>query len=392
MAFNFLVLDANRDGSVSIDELAQYVESFSGVPIRMSNAPPQSVAGTRNLFDLLDADRDDNLAASEWSNFDLLLKRDRDGNRVLTKDELQSVTANVFGPEYFAAPLQRSVAGGPLTFKMTSPVRMRADITVYIRFEDSPARTDEFETPSIQIELSDAAKRAGLRAAADDRDAVVLQYQRRRVELRLMPPVFRRDVQMRQALVREFEAAAERTGGKVTAGDDLSPALAAIFPIADGNANAVLDRNELDRCLDGFIAANLAAEASRLRLTVFDERRGLATIVDRNLDGRLSRRELARLPIELAAAAGPSPTLTRDDVPTTVSLVLQRGPFEYESSPQRMLNSGPPWFFRADRNQDGDLDRAEFLGASDEFDRLDVNADGWIDLQEAARGDRLFNK
>jgi hypothetical protein len=58
------------------------------------------------------------------------------------------------------------------------------------------------------------------------------------------------------------------------------------------------------------------------------------------------------------------------------------------TGPDVLLNSGPPWFFRADRNRDGDLDELEFLGSAETFRQFDRNGDGWLDLPEAIAADR----
>src|SRR4029077_14653850 len=85
--------------------------------------------------------------------------------------------------------------------------------------------------------------------------------------------------------------------------------------------------------------------------------------------------------------AGKTGRITRDEIPPTVVLVVQRGPFVEATEGNVLENAGPPWFFRAARNQDGDLDREEFLGSPEDFDRLDLNGDGWIELDEAIIGD-----
>jgi Ca2+-binding EF-hand superfamily protein len=46
--------------------------------------------------------------------------------------------------------------------------------------------------------------------------------------------------------------------------------------------------------------------------------------------------------------------------------------------------TGPSWFQKMDRNQDGDVTWREFLGPKSAFDLLDTDACGWIDRTEAA--------
>jgi hypothetical protein len=51
---------------------------------------------------------------------------------------------------------------------------------------------------------------------------------------------------------------------------------------------------------------------------------------------------------------------------------------------------GPDWFQALDRNSDGDLTFAEFIGSDRDFELLDADGDGLIDFREAARADELF--
>ena len=45
--------------------------------------------------------------------------------------------------------------------------------------------------------------------------------------------------------------------------------------------------------------------------------------------------------------------------------------------------SGPGWFRKMDRNQDGDLTWREFFGTREDFAEIDADGDGLIDLDEA---------
>ena len=53
---------------------------------------------------------------------------------------------------------------------------------------------------------------------------------------------------------------------------------------------------------------------------------------------------------------------------------------------------GPVWFRKMDRNGDGDISRAEWLGTAEEFERIDTDKDGLISLAEAEAADSLVRK
>jgi hypothetical protein len=57
-------------------------------------------------------------------------------------------------------------------------------------------------------------------------------------------------------------------------------------------------------------------------------------------------------------------------------------------APQR----GPLWFRKMDRNGDGDVSRAEWLGSAEDFKKIDTDGDGLISLEEAEKADALFRK
>jgi hypothetical protein len=52
---------------------------------------------------------------------------------------------------------------------------------------------------------------------------------------------------------------------------------------------------------------------------------------------------------------------------------------------QRRTPTGPIWFQRMDRNNDGDLVWNEFFGSLELFHELDADHDGLLDPQEAAK-------
>jgi hypothetical protein len=51
------------------------------------------------------------------------------------------------------------------------------------------------------------------------------------------------------------------------------------------------------------------------------------------------------------------------------------------------MRRGPAWFRAMDRNGDGDVSRREFTGPPEVFDKLDLDKDGLISPEEAAKAD-----
>ena len=53
---------------------------------------------------------------------------------------------------------------------------------------------------------------------------------------------------------------------------------------------------------------------------------------------------------------------------------------------------GPAWFYKMDRNGDGDISPREFLGTEEEFRAIDTDGDGLISLEEAIAFDARCRK
>lgn len=166
----------------------------------------------------------------------------------------------------------------------------------------------------------------------------------------------------------------------------------ATFAMVDANGDGMVMRAELKQYLE--VSAALAQAA--LVLTVSDDAKTLFEILDTDLDNRLNVRDFRKGAAEmnkfdhdqderlatsdLRSKYGFTVTLARPEQfqdPGTMMRPQARQPRI------RTMTAGPTWFRKMDRNQDGDLTWREFLGTRADFDRIDADGNGLIDLNEA---------
>ncbi|HEV3005124.1 MAG TPA: hypothetical protein VGX78_11725 [Pirellulales bacterium] len=191
------------------------------------------------------------------------------------------------------------------------------------------------------------------------------------------------------------------------------------FNLLDADANGYLDRDEtaerirferelfelIDADGDGklfademkqYVQARGEPAATTCRVNLYDTGYGFFMALDANADGRVSVRELRRAATALAQ-------LDRDGKPGVAEkepvrhfhMEFVRGSYQLFGPSEQLVAqapafqqrraTGPIWFQRMDRNNDGDLTWNEFLGPREVFHELDVDSDSLIDPTEAAR-------
>src|SRR5262249_21863549 len=128
---------------------------------------------------------------------------------------------------------------------------------------------------------------------------------------------------------------------------------------------------------------------------LYDMGRGFYEALDANNDGRISMREMKGAGKALQKMARKNPQkLTPGDPIRNFRLEFLRGSLVMFGPSDQMIaqgspafdqrpSSGPIWFQRMDRNNDGDLTWNEFLGPREVFHRIDTDGDGLIDIREA---------
>lgn len=164
---------------------------------------------------------------------------------------------------------------------------------------------------------------------------------------------------------------------------------------------AMIDRNGDERLFEdevrAYIDEQTTATSSRIVMAMADNGRAIFDMLDANRDQQLGRREQR-------AAASVLSKLDRDDdgelsvgeLPRHLQLTFSRGQTnfvaravvfngpEMRAGSAGSRGSGPVWFRKMDRNNDGDVSRSEFLGDGNTFRRLDADGDSLISEQEAA--------
>jgi Ca2+-binding EF-hand superfamily protein len=451
-------VDTNKDGKVSRAEFAAYYARGGFRPLQFSNNNNRTSTDTvtNTLLKLLDANKDGKLSADELAKApDKLARLDLDEDEMITAAELTPGGDNIYGGVAFA-PAAAGMAGGPnadmgfievkagasdavarqvlaLYDKDKNGKLSRAEIgldkSLFDRLDadhdgqldgkefagffqrdadlELVGRIGKMEAKDAKIanffrnigltgqplraEVFNPAKRAmPLAAKVHRHDPAALGFGLgdAHIDLSVSDQTFAQFSNLKNFYTQQFKQADADKKGVI----DLKKAKTAqfleqIFPLADRDGDGKLTEKELNAYLD----MQVEGSGARMQLTITDEGRSLFDLLDENADSRLSVRELRSAWSRIKSLAKSAEGLARQDVPRRLQVSVgqnQGRRFRTPVGPGRgtakvVQKSAPLWFSKMDRNHDGDLSVREFLGSEEDFRKLDADGDGLISVEEA---------
>jgi Ca2+-binding EF-hand superfamily protein len=409
-AFNFAVLDSDSDGKVSLAELAEYYRQFGDGPFQvraLGNGPP---ADALNAALLRHADRngDGKLSREEIVTLpELIAALDRDGDELVSASELMQTPVAVPRPARAREMMMRVGTAPPSTVPVVPEGRSGLAALLQTRYGERDGGWDKFadRPPDLTLTARLGNRRPGEPAVevtapgparvtkADD--GVILELAGARLEFRALRDVIPSVAAGQQAaLVRRWrDLRGERAGPLSLKAAQADRWVAGLFPLLDRDGSGGVDEAEARAFAEQVLGPQVRAQMSRAVLLTPAAGRGLFDFLDRNRDGRLSRRELMNASALLTPYMRDG-VLNVEAIPASHHLVLGLAAYDPSGEPEEepglpLYGAGavPLWFRKMDRNRDGDISPKEFLGTREQFRRLDLDGDGLISLAEAERAE-----
>jgi len=167
-----------------------------------------------------------------------------------------------------------------------------------------------------------------------------------------------------------------------------------LFDLIDEDGDGKIFADEMK----AYVRARSEPAATSCRMNLYDTGNGFFMALDANADGRVSVRETRQAMESLAQLNRDGKAGVRKDEPVRhFHIEFTRGGYQLFGPTEQLVAktpafqqrrpTGPIWFQRMDRNNDGDLTWNEFLGPREVFHKLDKDVDSLLDPLEAARAE-----
>jgi Ca2+-binding EF-hand superfamily protein len=453
-------MDLDGDGKIDRHEFITFYAGTQAGPLQVvagyNNFAAQGINSgilSDTLFRVLDANKDGRLSREELSRAaELLARFDLNDDEIISAQEL--LGGSQFGQQ-FGQPVQ--YGGNAFALNLVPLPREASDLRLTARLKfakDLVTRLDadrsggldrkEFRIPAAEFDKLDTNHDGQLDALelvkwlvgppdievtvrmetlVGNDNAIEVKGTRVRVEKNTTTGV---NFNFGDASIQLDRNGAQGNRGAFNAGANMKQYFVQIFGILDSQKTGKVSLEEINKNpqanylrtmgkwldMDGdgfvtikeiedFIELTSGGAQSQLSIGFLDQGRGLFEILDTTPDGQLSIGELKAASKVLSAYIKPgADALERTDIPRRYSLVVAQGnnnggqmmmpgglPRVRPPQPGVIQNPGrgPAWFQKMDVNGDGYVSPREFLGPMTLFKQIDTDGDGLISHEEATR-------